>query len=130
MCRAHNEYTTLVITLSDYQKAMADITASFQSLSQEMIVLRQVVSDHSLLQAAKVLDQIQAQEKHKLTLTAEWQVLVTVDTEAEEFDLIQHTHNLKTLRQKYEHLCNVPCFSCFVIHCTVDWLQWREGLQS
>lgn len=100
-CRAHDEYTTLTITLLDYQKAMADITASFQSLSQEMIRLSSVVHEHSLPQAAQVLDRIQAQEKLKLTLTAEWQqILASTDEDSEEFDSLQHAHNLKILRKK------------------------------
>ncbi len=81
---------------------MADITTSFQCLSQEMIQLSSVFREHYLPQAAKVLDQIQAQEKLKLTLTAEWQQIaaITHEEETEEFDSALHTHKTKMLQQK------------------------------
>ncbi|XP_064386757.1 uncharacterized protein LOC135335257 [Halichondria panicea] len=96
----HGNYTSHTVSLSDYQKAMAEITTAFQSLSRETIQLSAVIRDHSLPQAAQVLDRIQAVEKVKLTLTAEWQVLVAVEIGDEEFDQAEHTHKQKILRQK------------------------------
>ncbi len=85
---------------------MAEITTAFQSLSRETIQLSVVIRDHSLPQAAQVLDRIQAVEKVKLTLTAEWQVLVAVEIGDEEFDQAEHTHKQKILRQKYDIMTN------------------------
>ena len=81
---------------------MVEITTAFQLLSRETIQLSAVIQDHPLPAAAQVLDRIQAVEKIKLTLTAEWQVLVAAEIEIgdEEFDLAEHTHKQKTLRQK------------------------------
>ena len=101
--RSHEDYISQTTTPEEYQKCMAEITASFQVLSQEMIELSKVLHEHPLPQAAEVLDKIQAKEKEKLQLTAQWQVMMTEQRAGEERDQLEdaaHSHRQRGLRQK------------------------------
>lgn len=95
---------------------MSEVTASFQSLSKQMIELSKLFRDHNLNDAASVLDNIQAKEKEKLQLTAQWQVLQAEqrgkedehneggDDEVEDFG--EAAHKERALRQKLVNHCH------------------------
>ena len=88
---------------------MTEVTASFQSLSKQMIELIKLLREHSLNEAASVLDKVQDKEKEKLQLTAQWQVLQVEqkgkeDEHSEGGDEVEDfgeaAHKEKKLRQK------------------------------
>ena len=98
---------------------MAEITASFQALSQEMIELSKIFLEHPLPQAAEVLDKIQDKEKEKLQLTAQWQVMMAEQRAGEERDQLEdaaHSHRQRELRQKLAIDCKCTRCSIYVAY--------------
>ena len=54
---------------------MARVTSTFQALSKEVIHLIDVFHKGELLEASRILEELQQKEKEKLSLTVKWQVL-------------------------------------------------------
>ena len=87
---------------------MAEVTASFQSLSMEVIVIAKEMSESGLTEEAQILGQIQQAEKEKLELTVQWQVISQQENErAESAEEVEDfgASEIKTqeLKKKYDN---------------------------
>lgn len=74
--RLQGEYSAKRCSLDYYNNSMSRITLAFQTLSKEVIELTRVFQKSDLLEASRILEELQRSEKEKLELTVKWQVMV------------------------------------------------------